>query len=106
MKAYIAWENASVEAYSTIVFAENSREAKKIAFTCDVCENADYIQVRVKRLPEADKLYKGHSEIDWGDEETRLALVKELEWACEDTSYECDTCTAKKYCRHWEGEEE
>ena len=44
MKAYRAWNNASVEAYSTIVFAENSREAKKIAFCCDVCDGADYIQ--------------------------------------------------------------
>lgn len=59
MKAYIAWDNASVETYSTIVFAVNSKEAKKIAFCCDVCEDADYIQVRVKRLPEADKLHKG-----------------------------------------------
>lgn len=106
MKAYVAWDNAAIEHYETIVFAENSREAKKIAFTCEVCEDADYIQVRVKRLPQADKLYKGHPEMDWWDEETRLALVKELGWACEDTSYECDTCTAKEYCRHWEDMEE
>lgn len=105
MKAYKAWDNASIESYSTIVFAENSREAKKIAFCCDVCEDADYIQVRVKRLPEADKLYKGSPEIDWWDMETRMVLVKELLWACEDTSYECDTCTAKKYCSQWECEE-
>lgn len=78
MKAYKAWYNASIESYSTIVFAKNSREAKKVAFTCDVCEDADYIQVRVKRLPEEDKLYKGKPEIDWWDEETRLTLVKEF----------------------------
>lgn len=106
MKAYIAWDSKAIEEYHTIVFAENSKEAKKIAFSCDVCENADYIQVRVKRLPGADKLYKGCSEIDWWDNETRLALVKDFSWACEDTSYECDTCVAKKYCRHWEDEEE
>lgn len=106
MKAYIAWDNASVEAYSTIVFAENSREAKKIAFCCDVCEYADYIQVRVNRFPAADKLYKGKCEVDWWDMETRLALVKDFFWYCVDTSYECDTCAAKKYCSHWEGEEE
>ena len=27
-------------------------------------------------------------------------------WSCIDTSYECDTCAAKKYCSHWEGEDE
>ena len=32
-------------------------------------------------------------------EETRLALVKELGWACLETSSECDTCTAKEYCK-------
>lgn len=102
LKAYKVWDNSAFENYETIVFAENSREAKKIAFTYDVCYNADYMQLRVKRQPEADKLYKGQPEIDWYDKETRLALVKELEWACEDTSYECDTCIAKEYCRHWE----
>ena len=86
MKAYLAWDNAAYENYETIVFAENAKEAKKIAITCEVCENADYIQVRVKRLPEADKLYKGRVEIDWWDEETRLALAKELGWACLETS--------------------
>ena len=102
MKAYLAWDNAAYENYETIVFAENAKEAKKIAITCEVCENADYIQVRVKRLPEADKLYKGRGEIDWWDEETRLALAKELGWACLETSSDCDTCTAKEYCRNWE----
>lgn len=101
MKAYKAWDNSSIESYSTIVFAENSREAKKVAFTCDVCEDADYIQVRVKRLPEADKLYKGKPEIDWWDEETRLTLVKEFFWTCDDISYECDACVAKEYCEKW-----
>lgn len=65
MKAYKAWDNASIESYSTIVFAENSREAKKIAFTCDVCEDADYIQVRVKRMPGADNLYFGWEANPW-----------------------------------------
>lgn len=64
MKAYEAWDNAADENYKTIVFAETAKEAKKIAFECEVCEYADYIQVRVKRLPEADKLYNGNNEIN------------------------------------------
>ena len=31
MKAYLAWDNAAYENYETIVFAENAKEAKKIA---------------------------------------------------------------------------
>lgn len=105
MKAYRAWDDAADENYSTIVFAENAREAKKIAFSCDVCDDAEWISVRVKREPEADSLYKGKPEIDWRDRETRLALVRDFGWACEDTSYECDGCEAKEYCKHWEAEE-
>lgn len=102
MKAYLAWDRKAIENYQTIVFAENAREAKKIAFTCEICENADYIQVRVRRLKDADKFYKGNPEIDWWDDETRLSLVKNLSWSCEYTSHECESCVARKYCGHWE----
>ena len=99
MKSYRACDNAAVENCMTIVFAENCREAKKIAFSCEVCEDAEFTNVRVQREPEADKLYKGHAEIDWYDAETRLALVRDLGWACLEPYYECETCPAKKYCR-------
>lgn len=103
MKAYKAWDDALDENYSTIVFAENVREAKKIAFCCDALDDADWISVRVKRQPEADRLYKGKPEIDWWDAETRLALVRDLGWACLDPyELECEKCAAKPYCRHWE----
>lgn len=106
MKAYKAWDNAAFECYETIVFAENAQQAKKNAFSCELFETSEYIDVRVKRLPEADKLYKGQVEIDWWDNETRMVLVKELGWACLETSNECDIfCPAKEYCRHWEEEE-
>ena len=105
MKAYRAWDNGSVENYMTIVFAENAREAKKIAATCEVCENAQWVDIRVKREPKADPLYKGRDEADWYDMETRLALVRDLGWACVDTDGDCDDCPGKKYCRNWEWEE-
>lgn len=102
MKAYLAWDNMDIDRVQTIVFAENEKDAKKIAFRSNVFEYADYIQVRVNRYPKADNLYKGRPEIDWYDDETRLYLVKCCFWQCLDTSYECDTCVAKKYCGHWE----
>ncbi len=98
MKAYRAWDNGSCESYSTIVFAENSRAAKKIAVGTEACEDAEYIDVRVQRLPAADKLYRGRDEIDWWDQETRLVLVRDLGWQCEETSWECENCAAKEYC--------
>lgn len=106
MKAYVAWDNTAVEDYHTIVFAENTQEARKIVFSCEVCEDAEWINVKVKRKSQANNLYKGHSEMDWYNPETRLALVRDLGWACLDIDSTCDTCTAKIYCRHWEGENE
>lgn len=103
MKAYYAREKDGDCA--TIVFAESATQAKTIAQTCDCCEDAQYIDIRVRRMPEADKLYKGLSEIDWYDEETRVALVRDFGWSCFDPSWECDDCPAKPYC-HWHEEEE
>lgn len=87
MKAYLAWDNMDIDRCQTIVFAENEKKAKAIAFSCEVCEDADYIQVRVRRFPMADKLYKGRPEIDWYDDETRLYLVKCCSWECLYTSH-------------------
>lgn len=103
MKAYHACDKDSE--YSTIVFAENASQAKSIALSCDCCEGAQYIDIRVWRMPEADKLYKGRSEVDWYVDETRIALVRDFGWRCLEPSWECDTCPAKQYCR-WHEEED
>ena len=106
MKAYKVWDSADQDGCSTIVFAENSQEAKKLATSTDVCEYANYIDIRAKRVKEADKLYKGEWEINWYDNETRLALVKDFGWSCYDPSFECNVCVAKKWCSHWAEEEQ
>ena len=102
-KAYHAREKDGE--YATIVFAENATQAKLIAKMCDCCEDAQYIDIRVRRFPEADILYKGLPEIDWDDPDTRVALVRDFGWSCYDPSWECDTCAAKPYCR-WHQEED
>ena len=89
---------------STIVFAENTTQAKLAAMACDCCEDAMYTDIRVRRLPEADALYKGTVEINWYDQETRVALVRDFGWSCWETSWDCDTCEAKPYC-HWHEED-
>lgn len=102
LKAYIAYEKNDYR--STIVFAENRTQAKLEAMTTECCEGALYINIRVNRVPAADALYKGSSEVNWYDPETRLTLVRDFDWSCWDTSFECDTCPAKPYC-HWHEEE-
>jgi hypothetical protein len=102
-KAYYAREKDGDCA--TIVFAQNATEAKQIAKVCDCCEDARYIDIRVRRMPEADKLYKDFPEIEWYDAEIRVALVRDFGWQCFEPSWECDTCPAKPYC-YWHKEEE
>ena len=102
LKAYKAFEKDSE--FSTIVFAQNRTEAKLVAMNCDCCEYAAYVDIRVQRLPAADMLYKGRSEIDWDDPETRVALVRDFGWSCLEPWWECDTCQAKPYC-HWHEED-
>ena len=109
MKAYTAWDDKAYEQYTTVVFAPNCREAKKIAFGTDVCEEARYIDVRVKRIPEMDEHYRGRKEADWDDPEDRKALCS-LGWRCLEPDYdECAKCPAKECCGTWEtycGDEE
>ena len=85
--------------YSTIVFAESRDHAKALALRTDCCEDEEYINIRVNRFPQADCLYKGNYEIDWYDEDTRIALVRDFGWSCyEAEDYECRACPAKNYC--------
>lgn len=105
MKAYQAWDTRSIEDCSTVVFAETAQAARVIAFRTETCENADFINVRVRRLPQMDGRDRGRSEVDWYDMEDRKALVA-IGWACLETSWDCDTCPCKNICRQWEGEEE
>jgi hypothetical protein len=104
LKAFLAREKDGD--FSTIVFAENRTQAKLVAMTSDCCEDAAYIDIRVNRFPKADQLYKGHSEIDWYDQETRVALVRDFGWSCWETSWECDGCPAKPFCSWHEPEVE
>lgn len=100
MKAYKAFDAKAVEQCSTVVFAENSREARKIAFSTETCEDAEWIDVRVQRFPQMDEHYRGLPEIDWYNEQDRIALVS-LGWHCYEPSFECDTCPARQMC-YWQ----
>ena len=104
MKAYRAWDEKASDPCSTIVFAENIKEAKKIAMATDTCEETRFIDIRVKRYKDADCLYNGSSEVNWYDKETRIALVKDFGWCCYDVSFECESCEARQYCSWFEDE--
>lgn len=99
MKAYRVTDAASCENTATIVFAEDRTKAKLAALCTDSFEDSQYIDIRVRRMPDLDFLYKGKSEIDWYDPETRIIMVRDYGWSCLEYSWECDNCAARKYCR-------
>ena len=101
MKAYKAWDEYNYEGYSTVVFAENASKARNIAFHSETCEDARFIDIRVRRLPEMDKHYRGLNEIDWYCPADRRALV-EIGWYClEPESWECEGCPANDICDYF-----
>ena len=104
MQAYRAWDEKASDLCTTIVFAENTREAKKIAIATDTCEEARFIDILVKRYKDADCLYNGSREVNWDDMETRVALVRDFGWRCYCTSWECEKCAARRYCAWFEDE--
>lgn len=102
MKAYQVWDSGNDENGSTVVFAESARDAKAQARSTDVCENAEYIDIRVKRLPEMDDHCRGRDEIDWRDAEDRRALAA-LGWQCGNPDLDdCPACPARDLCGYWD----
>lgn len=99
-----AWKvNVKDEWYSTVVFAETRGRAKAIAICTDTCDGAEFIEIEVHRLKEADCLYRGNDEIDWYNDTDRKFLVKELGWSCLDIdTSECESCCANEYCGHYQ----
>ncbi|MEG0349563.1 hypothetical protein [Enterococcus sp.] len=55
MKAYIVNIENDADVGSEVIFAENTKEARKLAHKTEIAMNADnYIDVRTKRAPEFD----------------------------------------------------
>lgn len=102
MKAWIA-RNVYDEEGATIVFAETSGKAKAIAMHSDTCDNCAFTDVRVSRLPSADKKYKkGKFKMDFSDPKDRYIMVKDFGFYCLEKSDDCEECKAKKYCAQFE----
>ena len=102
MKAYKAWDVENYECGSAVIFAENIKEAKKIAHWLETFEDSRWIDVRVKRYPEMDAHYRGNRTTDWYDAQDRIALVS-LGWSCvEPLECECRECPARAICKREE----
>lgn len=102
-KAYCARSKYG-DCCSTVVFAESRGKAKSIAMSTEACEDVDFLNLEVYRLPHMDKYYKpGKTEMNWYDPEDRIALVKDADFYCEYIELtECEQCPAREYCDKWE----
>lgn len=101
MKAYEARNKWGYRDYATVVFAESAGKARAIALYTEACEDCDFTDIEVFRVPQLDKYYKpGKQEMDWSDEKDRIALVKDGGFTCsiEVINPDCENCSAKKYC--------
>lgn len=102
MKAWIA--NTDYSEGSAIIFAENRNQARLIAMSTDACEDAPYIDIRVRRVKELDGM-EDHEPKDnpWLNDEIRMILVKEYGWSCFEPEFsDCDTCCAKEHCLYFD----
>ena len=106
MKAWHVRDEARGNDFATIVFAETRGKAHALAMRTDACEDAEWIDVRVTRMPSCDSAYRGIWELDWFNEADRLVLVRDANFVC---SYEydyadcdCDQCPATEYCYRYE----
>ena len=102
MKAYLIKEANGVYDYAAVVFAETRNKAKVIGTNAGPfkCAGLAYMDVEATRIPKLDKYYCGKKEMDWDNEEDRIAMVKDGNFSC---SYEfepedCETCPAKQWC--------
>lgn len=87
---------------ATVVFAETRGKARALALHTDACEDADWLDIDVRRRPALDKYYvDGKKEMDWYNSKDRIALVKDGGFTCDPDYWEpedCEICPAREYC--------
>lgn len=111
MADYKAWLVREKDEFcATVVFAETRGKARALALSTDACEGADFVDIEVSRLKNADKYYKpGKHELYWDIAEDRIALVKDCGFICDyeiRDMDECAACPAKDYCDYFLESEE
>lgn len=113
LKAYIVsdrryWDGA------TVVFAETAGKAKAFALGTDTCEGSEFTYISARRAPKLDAAYRGYCEMDWWNDEDRIAMVRDANFFCDLTECSiddlyCEECPARQWCREYakkEGQED
>lgn len=106
MKAYIASDRNGDIGYSIVVFAETAGKAKMYAANSDMFDAYDFTEIRVNRCKALDCFYNGKTEMDWMDDDERVAMVRCAGFECSIEVWhpECEhgECPAQQWCGRYE----
>jgi hypothetical protein len=106
IKAYTAIDRNCDSDTTLVVFAETSGKAKAYAANTDELCDYGFTGIRVNRCKDLDRFYKGKPEMDWMDDEDRVAMVRYagFECSCEVWHPECEhgECPAQQWCGRYE----
>lgn len=106
MKAYIASDRNGDSGYSIVVFAETAGQAKAYARNSETFDSFEFTEMRVNRCKALDGYYRGKREMDWLDDDDRVAMVRyaNFECSCEvwHTDCEREECPAQPWCGRYE----
>ena len=103
MKAWIA-SDKNCDCGSEIIFADTRGKAISKALGRDIFAYLEFTDIRIHRLKELDGMEdREPTDNPWLNDEIRLILVKEYDWACMEPEYsDCDSCVAKQYCHYFD----
>lgn len=103
MKAYCCRQE--IDPCSTVVFAETAGKARYIAmYSGTLGDDLEFKDIYVRRIPQLDEYYKGRTEMDWSDDNDRVAMVRFAGFCCGEDCFdqeECGRCSAKEYCNQY-----
>ena len=99
-KAWVC--SADWEGYVAIVFAETAGKARYHAMQYELLgDGLDFRDITVYRERKMDAHYRGVPEMDWDNEQDRMAMVQELGFSCDDDAFDpddCKKCPAAELC--------
>ncbi len=101
MKAYTIHDFKCDVGYSTVVFAETSGKAKAMAIKTDAFNEFEFTEISARRVPALDQYYRGKCEMDWNNDDDRVAMVRYGNFSCSEDYWEagdCESCSAKRWC--------
>lgn len=86
---------------------QNISDPELAAAYADGFEYVPFTDVIVRRVPELDGSYRGHTYMEWCDDQDRTDLVKLANFQCHpDDDCEGTSCPAHEYCDRFKEESE